>query len=168
VKTEPTIAPGAVNALTFDQLTLVRVEPDASAQVLARLVPASGEEPLELALRNGNILGVTANLFHRGSDTAGVRRLFLWMLDQASPGLAMALARERAGAAMAAVIRARERLTAAGAPNSEQIRHLLDAAGQSADRAKSLAARQQFEEAGAAVDSARELTERALRLLEQR
>src|SRR5207244_1269029 len=102
--------------------------PQPTAQVLARLVPDGGGTPAVLALRNGNLFYVAANLFHRGSDPTGVRRLLFWVLDQAVPGLAFSQARERAGAALAAVIRARERLTAAKSTNVEAVRRLLDEA----------------------------------------
>jgi hypothetical protein len=167
VKVEPPAPAGSVGDLRLDRLMLVRVEPEPSAQVLARLAPASGvgSGPV-LALRNGNIFYVAANLFHIGIAVSGVRRLFFWMVDQAVPGLTVSQARERAGAAIAAVIRARERLVGTSAANAEAVKRLLDEAGQAADRAKALAAGEQFAESAAAADQSRELTERALRLLE--
>lgn len=166
VKTEPPVVNGAVADLRLDRLMLARVEPEPSAQVLARLAPEDGGPPLVLALRNGNVYYVAANLFHRGSDLTGVRRFFFWMVHQAAPGLAFAQARERAGAALAAVVRARDRLTGIGAPMAEAVRRLLDEAQQAANRARTLASAAQFAESAAASDQARELTERALRLLE--
>jgi hypothetical protein len=168
VKVEPPTPPGSIGDLRLDRVMLVRVVPDPSTQVLARLAPASGagSGPV-LALRSGNIFYVSANLFHTGTAVAGVRRLFFWVLDQAVPGLTVTQARERAGSAMAAVIRARERLGAASAANAEAVRRLLDEAGQAADRAKALASGEQFAESAAAADQSRELTERALKLLEK-
>jgi hypothetical protein len=168
VKTEPPALPGPIAELRLDRLMLARVEPDPSAQVLARLAPADGSAPLVLALRNGNVYYVAANLFHRGSDVTGVRRFFFWMLEQAVPGIAFAQARERAGSALAAIVRARERLTGIGAPSAEAIRRLLDSAQQAANRARSLASSEQFAESAAASDQARDLTDQALRLLEKR
>jgi hypothetical protein len=167
VKTEPPTVPGPIADLRLDRVMLARVEPEPTAQVLARLAPMGGGEPLVLALRNGNLYYVAANLFHRGSDLTGVRRFFFWMIEQAVPGLAFAQARERAGTALAAIVRARERLTGISAPTAEAVRRLLDEAQQAADRARTLAAAEQFAESAAASDQARDLTERALRLLEQ-
>src|SRR5262249_24935999 len=137
VKVEPPTPPGSISDLRLDHLMLVRVEPDSTTQVLARLAPASGAGggPV-LALRNGNLFYLAANLFHTGAASTGVRRVFFWVLDQALPGLTVSQARERAGSAMAAVIRARERLAGARAANAEAIKQLLDEAGQAADRAK--------------------------------
>jgi hypothetical protein len=167
VKTDPSSAPTAVSNLRLDQMMLLRVEPDPPAQVIARLVPDSGAAPAVLALRNGNFYYVAANLFHRGSDPTGVRRFFFWMLDQAVPGLVFSQARERAGSAVAAVIRARERLKGSSSPNAAAVRRLLDDAQQSADRARTLAAGEQYAESAAAADQSRDLTERALQLLER-
>jgi hypothetical protein len=146
----------------------VKIEPEPAAQVLARLSPAAGADPMPLLLRNGNYFYSAANLFHRGSDDTGVKRLFFWLLDQASPGLAFAQAREKAGVAMAGVIRARERLTGSTSPNLEEARRLLEQATQAAERARTLAAAQQFVESAAASDQSQALTERALQLLEKK
>lgn len=167
VRIEPPAVPGPVADLRLDRLMLARVEPEPSAQVLARLAPAGGGEPMVLALRNGNIYYVAANLFHRGSDITGVRRFFFWMIEQAVPGLAFAQARERAGTALAGIVRTRERLTGISPPTAESVRRLLDEAQQAVDRARALASTEQFAESAAASDRARELTERALRLLEK-
>jgi hypothetical protein len=51
-------------------------------------------------------------------------------------------------------------------PESESIRRLLDEADAAASRAKSLAALDRFAESVAAADQARELTERALGMME--
>jgi hypothetical protein len=153
--------------LALNRLMLVRVEPEPSAQVLARVAPSGGAIPLVLALRNGNLFYIAANLFHRGSGAESLRRLFFWMMDQATPGLAMTQAREHAGAAMAAVIRAEERLAGAAAAPMEA-RQLLQQARDAATRARTLAASEQFVESAAAADQATLLTERALKLLEAR
>jgi hypothetical protein len=168
VKVEAPSVPGPIADLRLDRLMLVRVEPEPSAQVMARLTPADGSAPFLLALRNGNIYYVAANLFHRGSDPTGVRRFFFWVLDQAAPGLAFTQARERAGAALAAIVRARERLAGTGPPTAEAVRRLLDEAQQAATRARSLASSEQFAESSAAADQAQELTERAMQLLEKK
>jgi hypothetical protein len=157
--------PSAAPEIRLDQWMMVRVEAEPTAQILARLVPAAGPTSLVLAVRNGNMFYVAANLFHRGSGSLELRRLFFWVLDQAIPGLAYAQVRERAGAAVAAVIHARARLAATN-PAADAIRRLLDEAGAAASRAKALAASDQFAESVAAADQARELTERALGMME--
>jgi len=109
---------------------------------------------------------LAANLCQPGSRPLELRRLFFWIVDQAAPGLVFSQVRERAGAAMAAVIRARERLTSLPAPTDEAVRRLLDDADQAAARAKTLAAGAQFPDAIAAADQARKLTERAIGMME--
>lgn len=178
--------------IRLDQMMLVRVEPEPSAQVLAYALPDLSPSPSParggeygspfptreggrgvrfqgpgeiLGLRNGNFFYITANLFHYGSDSPEARRFFFWVLDQAMPGLAFAQARGRAGAAMAAVIRAQERLRDAPTPTAEAARRLLDEAREAAGRAKSLAVSEQFLESTAAADQALQLTERVVRML---
>ncbi len=150
----------------LSRVMMVRIDPAPSAQVLARLVPESGGPPLALAVRNGNLFYAAANLFQPEADASEMRHLFFWMVDQAAPGLVYAGVRERAGAAAAAVIRARERLTGQPAPNAEAVRKLLDEADTAASRAKTLAAGNDFAGSIAASDQARELADRALGLLE--
>ena len=87
-------------------------------------------------------------------------------MDQAIPGLAYSQVRERAGTAVAAVIRARARLSTSASPSAESIRRLLDEADAAASQAKALAAADRFAESAAAADHARALTERALSMLE--
>jgi hypothetical protein len=163
----PAGSPPAAGApdIRQEQWMMVQIEVEPTAQVLARLVPSSGSPPLALAVRNGNMFYVAANLFHRGTGSLELRRLFFWVLDQAIPGLAYSQVRERAGAAVAGVIRARARLSSSD-PESESIRRLLDEADAAASRAKSLAALDRFAESVAAADQARELTERALGMME--
>lgn len=169
VKVEPG-APvsNSVESLTLKQLMMVQVLPDPSAQVLARVLPKSPGTPSILAMRNGNVFYVAANLFHRGQELEGVRRLFFWILDQAAPGLVVSHARAQAGAAMAAVIRAEERLPSVPPDKAEAARRLLDQAREAATRARTLAASEQFSEASTAIEQARELTGRAIQILEGR
>lgn len=152
--------------LRLDQSMMVRVEAEPTAQILARIAPLAGASSLVLAVRNGNMVYVAANLFHRGSGSLELRRLFFWVMDQAIPGLAYSQVRERAGAAVAAVIRARARLSTSAPPAAESIRRLLDEADAAASQAKALAAADRFAESAAAADQARALTERALSMLE--
>jgi hypothetical protein len=154
--------------MRLDHLMLVRVEPEPSAQVLARLATGSAAAPGVLALRNGNLYYTAANLFHQGAASPQLRQLFFWLVDQAVPQLAFHRARERAGAAMAAVIRARERAASASPATAAAALRLLDEAHTVADRAKSLASGDQYAESGAAADRAFELAERALKMLESR
>ena len=156
----------AMAELHLSQCMLIQVEAEPGAQILARLVPASGSAPLVLAVRNGNMFYMAADLFHGGAGSIEMHRLFFWLLDQAVPGLAYSQARERAGAAVAAVIRARARLSAAASPASESIRRLLDAADAAASRAKTLAAEEQYADSLAAADQAQAITRQALGTLE--
>lgn len=152
--------------LRLGQAMVIQVEPVPTAQVLAQLVPVSGGAPLVLALRNGDVFYVAANLFERDPSSAELRRLFFWILDQAAPGLVFSQARERAGAAVAGVIRARERLGALPSPAAAAVRRLLDQADAAAARAKTLAAGHRFRESIAAADHARALTEQANSMME--
>jgi hypothetical protein len=156
----------AAGELRLERAMMIRVEPEPTAQVLARLAPVSGEAPLALAVRNGNVLYVAANLFQGDPPAPELRRLFFWVLDQALPGLVFSRVRERAGAAVAAVIRARARLASFSAPTAEAVRNLLTQADGAAARAKSLAAGERFAESIAASETARELTERATGMME--
>jgi hypothetical protein len=83
-------------------------------------------------------------------------------VHQAVPGIAAAQARERAGAAMAAVIRAQEQL-----PNASPsaARRLLEEARETAMKAKSLAASDQYVECAAAAERALELVRQAIGML---
>jgi hypothetical protein len=152
--------------LTLSRCMLVQVDPEPGAQVLARLVPAAGGEPLVLAVRNGNMLFAAADLFHSGDGSMENRRLFFWLMDQAMPGLAYSRARERAGAAVAAVIRARAQLSTSQSPAADAVRRLLDEADAAASRAKALAAEEQFAASMTAADQSQEITRRALGMLE--
>jgi hypothetical protein len=152
--------------LRLEQWMMVRVEAEPSAQILAWLIPSSAGAPLVLAVRNGNMFYVAANLFHRGSGSTEFRRLFFWVLDQAGPGMAYAQARERAGSAAAAVIHARLRLSATTSPLADAVRRLLDEADAAAGQAKTLATADRFAESVAASERSRGLTERAMGMLE--
>ena len=120
------------------------MEPEPAAQVLARLAPVSGTEPLTLVVRKGSMFYVAANLFQGDPPAPELRQLFFWALDQAAPGLVFSRVRERAGAAVAAVIRARERLAGSPRPPRRRVRTLLTEADEAAARAKSLAAGERF------------------------
>jgi hypothetical protein len=157
---------GRSAALRLEQAMIIRVEPEPMAQVLARLAPVSGAAPLALAVRKGNMFYISANLFQGAPSSPEMRRLFFWILDQAVPGLIFSQVRERAGAAVAAVIRARERLAGLSAPTADAVRPLLAAADEAAARAKSLAAGDRFQESLAAAEEARALTERATGIME--
>jgi hypothetical protein len=150
----------------LSQVMVVRVDPGPLVQVLARLVPAAGAYPVPLAVRNGNVYYVAANLFQPGANEAEMRSLFFWILDQASPGIMVSGVRERAGTAAAAVIQARERLAGQSTPSAAAVLHLLDEADAAAARAKRLAAGNDIPGSIAASDQARSLAERALAILE--
>jgi hypothetical protein len=152
--------------LRLERAMLIRVEPEPAAQVLARLAPVSGTETLALVVRKGNMFYVAANLFQGDPPPLELRHLFFWALEQAAPGLVFSRVRERAGAAVAAIIRARERLAGFSAPAADAIRTLLAEADEAAARAKSLAAGERFIESMAAAEQARELTERATGMME--
>jgi hypothetical protein len=152
--------------LTLSRCMLVQVDPEPGAQVLARLVPAAGEGPLVLAVRNGNVIFAAADLFQGGAGSMESQRLFFWLMDQAAPGLAYSRARERAGAAVAAVIRARAQLATRQSPGADAVRRLLDDADAAAAQAKVLAAEGQFAASMAAADHSQEITRRALGMLE--
>jgi hypothetical protein len=152
--------------MRLDHVMLVRVQPDPSTEVLARLAIAAEPAPVVLALRNGNLYYTAASLFHQGAASPQLRQLFFWLVDQAVPRLAFRRARERAGAAMAAVIRARERAATASPATAAAAMQLLDQARTVADRAKTLASGDQYAESGAAADQAFELIDRALKMIE--
>jgi hypothetical protein len=153
--------------LRLERSMLIQVQPEATAQVLARLAPVSGEAPLVLAVRKGSMFYLATNLFEGDPHSPELRRLFFWMIDQAVPGLAFSQVRERAGAAVAAVIRARERLAGLGAPSTEAVQRLLARADEAAARAKSLAVGDRFLESMAAAEEARVLTEQAMEMMER-
>lgn len=151
--------------LRLGQAMMIQVDPVPSAQVLARLAPESGGPSMVAALRNGNVFYLAVNLFGHDPNPPALRQLFYWFLDQAAPGLVFTQARQRAGEAVAAVIRARERLAKLEAPPAAA-RMLIDQAAAAAARARSLADGRQFLESVTAADQARGLIEQAAGLME--
>lgn len=155
---------------------LVRVEPSAGARVVARWArPMKREGPEEgpgegpLAVAFGPHLYLATDLFAPQNDTPEARQIFLWAIDQLAPGFVYSRARERAGAAMAAVIRAQTALTEARkARPMEEFRverEKLAEARDLATRAKQAAATDRFFEAISLAVRAHALAEEVLRLL---
>jgi hypothetical protein len=149
---------------------LVRVEPLSGAAVVARWAPP-GNPPAAagpIAVRFGNHLYVALDLFAPQNDTPEARQLFFWALDQLSPGLVFRQARERAGAAMAAVVRAQSALDEAERvrPSAElkTARDKLAEARDGAERARQAALTGQYRDAAALSTRALALADEVLRL----
>jgi hypothetical protein len=149
---------------------LVRVEPLSGATVVARWAPP-GNPPTAagpLAVRFGNHLYLALDLFAPQNDTPEARQLFYWTLDQLSPGLVFRQARERAGAAMAAVIRAQSALDEAERvrPSAElkTAHDKLAEARDGAERARQAALTGQYRDAAALSTRALALADEVLRL----
>jgi hypothetical protein len=134
---------------------LVRVEPLMGTTVVARWSPpgVSTGTTGPLALRFGNHLYLALDLFAPQNDTPEARQLFFWAVDQLAPGLVFRQARERAGTAMAAVIRAQNALTEAekARPDADfkSARDRLGEARDCAERARQAAITGQYREAAA-------------------
>jgi hypothetical protein len=163
---------------------LIRLDPLPGATIVARWTPAgrrnnpavegavspaaAGPEGT-LAVGLGNHLYLAVDLFAPQNDTAEGRQFFLWALNQLVPGLVFNQARERAGAAMAAVIRAETELGLAEKARPEgdyaAAREKLKEARECAVRAKQAAATDRFFEATANSVRAIALSEEAVKLL---
>jgi len=153
---------------------LIRVEPLAGATIVARWAPASrrggaagGEGTL--AVSAGPHLYLAVDLFAPQNDTAEGRQFFLWAVNQMAPGAVYTQARERAGVAMAAVIRAETALAEAekARPGGDfaVARDKLKEARECAARARQAAATDKFFEATANSVRAIALAEEVMKLL---
>jgi hypothetical protein len=149
---------------------LVRVEALPGSAIVARwsppVVAAASAGPL--AVRFGNHLYLGLDLFAPQNDTSEGRQLFFWALDQLAPGLAFRQTRERAGAAMAAVIRAQSVLAetekARSDPALKSARDRLAEARDCAERARQAAIAGQYREATALSTRALAIAEEVSRL----
>jgi hypothetical protein len=151
---------------------LVRVEPVEGATVLARWASASPPSDAPgglLAVGFGPHLYLALDLFAPQNDTPAGRQLFYWFLEQLSPGLVYGQARERAGAALAAVIRAEELLNedAALIPKArlDPMRQKLAEARASALRARQAVEANRCSEATVQYARARTLVDEVMRSL---
>jgi hypothetical protein len=151
---------------------LVRVEPAPGATILARWAPpglTSDAATGLFALSFGSHLYLALDLFAPQNDIPAARQLFYWSLEQLSPGIVYGQARERAGAAMAAVIRA-ENLLAEDADLLTPTKHAafrnrLAEARDCATLAKKAVIDGQFGEATAQSVRARTLVDEVVRQL---
>jgi hypothetical protein len=149
---------------------LVRVETLLGAAVVARWSPPGSPQAASgpLAVRFGNHLYLALDLFAPQNETPEGRQLFFWALDQLSPGLVFRQARERAGAAMAAVIRAQSALDEAdrARPGADlkAARDKLAEARDGAERARQAALTGQYRDAAALSTRALALADEVMRL----
>lgn len=173
---------------------IVRVEALPGATILARWAPAGrraafSPEAREAALGRpmgtdgasasapegtlavglGGHLYLAVDLFAPQNDTPEGRQLFLWAVNQLAPGAVFSQTRERAGAALAAVIRAETALAEAEKAKPDgaygPLRDKLREARDFALRAKQAAATDRFFDATASSVRAHALAEEVLKAL---
>jgi hypothetical protein len=162
--------------LRLPRAPLVRVEPLDGAAVLARWArptkkeaaeQAPGEGPLAVAF--GGHLYLALDLLAPQTETAEARQIFLWALNSLAPGLVTSQARERADAAMAAVMRSETALEEAQAARPDgdfkALREKLAEARDLATRARQAAAIDRAFEATAQAVRAHALAEEVLKAL---
>jgi hypothetical protein len=160
---------GAETSVPRGILAIMR--PSAEAKVIAWWTPAGSANgaPEAAAVRLGSVVYTNINLFALPNDTPAVRQFFFSLLDQLVPSLALEQARERAAAAMTAVIHADTEVSEAEAKqpslNFSPVRQLLEQARDAAAQAKERVAKERYRESGTAAELAQSLVERARELL---
>jgi hypothetical protein len=177
IRVRPGDRPGLTDEILDLRLArgpLIRVEPLSGAMIAARWAPVGRRDGMAagegtLAVSAGPHLYLAVDLFAPQNDTAEGRQFFLWALDQLAPGAVYSQARERAGAAMAAVIRAETALAEAekARPDGDytKARDRLKEAREHASRAKQAAATDRFFDAAAGSVRAIALAEEVMKLL---